>query len=44
MAVVRWRPLHDLTSMQRELNRMFDSFFSESEKEPEFLEIGRAHV
>lgn len=37
MAVVRWRPLHDLTSMQREMNRLFDSFFSEGEKEPEFL-------
>ncbi len=37
MAVIRWRPMHDLGSVQREMNRLFDSFFSESDKEQEFI-------
>jgi HSP20 family protein len=32
MAVVRWRPLREMNSLQREMNRMFDSFFQDSEE------------
>lgn len=31
MNVVRWRPLRELNSMQREMNRVFDSFFREGD-------------
>lgn len=31
MSIVRWRPLHDLTRMQRDMNRLFDSFFNDIE-------------
>lgn len=27
MALVRWRPTHDMTSFQTEMNRLFDDFF-----------------
>ncbi|MBN1561185.1 Hsp20/alpha crystallin family protein [candidate division KSB1 bacterium] len=32
MAVVRWRPLREMTSLQREMNRVFDSFFQDNEE------------
>lgn len=31
MAVVRWKPLQDITRMQRDMNSLFDSFFNESD-------------
>ncbi len=33
MAVVRWRPFRELNSLQREMNRMFESFFRDFEDE-----------
>ncbi|MBN1465624.1 Hsp20/alpha crystallin family protein [candidate division KSB1 bacterium] len=32
MAVVRWRPLREMTSLQREMNRVFDAFFQDNEE------------
>lgn len=32
MTVVRWRPMRELNSLQREMNRMFDSFFQDADE------------
>ncbi len=32
MTVVRWKPWQEVNSLQREMNRMFDSFFQDSEE------------
>lgn len=32
MTVVRWRPMREMNALQREMNRMFDSFFSEADE------------
>ncbi|MBN1481319.1 Hsp20/alpha crystallin family protein [candidate division KSB1 bacterium] len=32
MTVVRWRPLRELNSIQREMNRMFDTFFQDADE------------
>jgi len=32
MTVVRWRPLREMNSLQREMNRMFDSFFQDADE------------
>ena len=29
MSLIRWRPTHDLVGIREEMNRLFDSFFSE---------------
>jgi HSP20 family protein len=31
MSLVRWEPLRELSGLQSEMNRLFDSFFSEGE-------------
>lgn len=36
MTVIRWRPIGDLNSIQRELNRMFDSVMREENIEEEY--------
>ena len=33
MAVLRWRPTSELSSIQREMNRLFDNFFGQREEE-----------
>ncbi|MDZ7316023.1 MAG: Hsp20/alpha crystallin family protein [candidate division KSB1 bacterium] len=33
MAIVRWRPFRELNTLQREMNRMFESFFRDFEEE-----------
>lgn len=33
MAVVRWRPFREMNSLQREMNRAFDSFFRDVDDE-----------
>lgn len=33
MTVVRWRPFREMNGLQREMNRMFDSFFRDAEEE-----------
>lgn len=32
MTVVRWRPLREINSIQREMNRMFDTFFQDADE------------
>ncbi len=32
MTVVRWKPWQEVNSLQREMNRMFDSFFQDSDE------------
>lgn len=32
MTVVRWKPWQEVNSLQREMNRMFDSFFQEPDE------------
>ncbi len=32
MPVVRWRPMREMNSLQREMNRMFDSFFADTDE------------
>jgi len=36
MAVIRWRPFSELNTLQREMNRVFDSFLRGTEEEGEF--------
>ncbi len=32
MTVVRWRPMREMNTLQREMNRMFDSFFADQDE------------
>ena len=36
MAITYWKPFNELSSMQRDLNRVFDSFFRGSESEEDY--------
>lgn len=38
MALMRWRPFEELMSIQEEINRIFDNFFS---RFPQKVEVGR---
>ena len=37
MAIVRWRPMRDITTVQDEINRMFDNFWGEFKGEDEAM-------
>ncbi len=36
MAIIRWRPFSEMTNLQREMNRMFDTFMRTPEEEDSF--------
>jgi len=36
MAIIRWRPFGEMMNLQREMNRMFDSFMRTPEEEESF--------
>lgn len=44
MAVVRWRPFHELNTLQREMNRIFDTFMRGTEEDEEFSGTWRPDV
>ncbi len=43
MAIMRWRPFPELTTMQREMNRLFESFFR-GEAEEDYRSSWRPEV
>ncbi len=43
MDIVRWRPFSEISSMQREMNRLFDNFISSEDRE-EYRGVWRPNV